>query len=251
MASSSTSPAKSSKFKISLTAVLNDEHDSPFSLADFEKFVQKEHSEENLEFWFALMRYRANASMFFHTKDHSSSSLLRYRRTNSHISMRSYSSAFNSTTSLSNRPHLPSSVHTSNSVNVAGSEDNGSEEDLEKIKEEAEMLVTLYMTPGSDKEVNLPASVRKKALLEVNEKKNYHPDVFKNVMEHVYYLMKNSTYPNFYRQSVAYLRQHNLPFPERRMKETIRTPELTPNPTKTSLVEPETPIAQRAAKPEQ
>ncbi|KNC99880.1 uncharacterized protein SPPG_05252 [Spizellomyces punctatus DAOM BR117] len=202
-------PQTKNKYKISLTAVLNDEYESPFSLSDFEKFVQKEHSEENLAFWHSIMRYRENASKVFQNCP----STLRTRRTGSHSSVRSMSSVFNSTASLQNRT-ATGSVH--------GSEEPLSEDkerELAALKDEIEMIVTLYMMPGSDKEVNLPAAIRKKVLVDINEKKNYHPDVFKHVLEHTYMMMKTSTYPNFYRHACHYLQQKNLPFPEKRPQE--------------------------------
>ncbi|KAI8912225.1 RGS domain-containing protein [Powellomyces hirtus] len=195
--------APRSKFKISLTAVLNDEVEYPFSLENFEKFVHKEHSEENLEFFHALTRYRESAAKHYPN----CISNLRQRRPGSHSSMRSISSAFASSSSLGNSRSMPTA---SEEMLAEKSDDKAGRE---KLKDEVELIVTLYMIPGSDKEVNLPSSVRKKVLTEVNEKKNYHPDVFKHALEHVYLMMKTSTYPNFYREAVAYLKEKNLPMP--------------------------------------
>ncbi|KAI9097355.1 RGS domain-containing protein [Phlyctochytrium arcticum] len=245
------------KYKIGLTSVLNDEYESPFALADFERFVKKEHSEENLEFWHAIMRYRQTAFKLFPTLP---SSLRTTRRVGSHNSIRSMSSVFASTASLTPRSNAHQTLQVNGSHSgpgadratlhgsTEGSEDGfnqqsrGSDEhinndgrnnslqrtgapggnggkdrvaDFSQLKDEVEFITTLYMTPGSEKEVNLPAAMRKKVLVEINEKKNFHPDVFKNVLEHTYLMMKTSSYPNFYRQCCNQLLQKNLPFPAR------------------------------------
>ncbi|KAJ3199538.1 hypothetical protein HDU82_000339, partial [Entophlyctis luteolus] len=43
--------------RVSLKEVLCDQWKAPFSLKDFSKFLRKEHSEENIEFYFALQKY--------------------------------------------------------------------------------------------------------------------------------------------------------------------------------------------------
>lgn len=130
-----------------------------------------------------MLRYRENASKVFPN----CSSTIRTRRTGSHSSVRSMSSVFASSASLANRGQAIAG-------SVSGSEEPlaDKEKELAELKDEVEMIITLYMMPGSDKEVNLPAAIRKKVLAEVNEKKNYHPDVFKHALEHVYMMVSGS-----------------------------------------------------------
>ncbi|KAJ3161526.1 hypothetical protein HDU88_007331 [Geranomyces variabilis] len=195
------------KYKISLTAVLHDDVEYPFSLANFEKYVRKEHSEENLEFFQAISRYRERAAKVYPSV-HSS---LRSRRTTSHGSVRSISSAFASQASLSANPSGASRERLAG----AASEEVIDAGERDKLKEEVDKLVAVYMVPGAEKEVNVPATLRKKLMVEVNDKKNYHPDIFKPVEQHVYLMMKTSSYPNFYREAVTYLQSKNLPMPQK------------------------------------
>ncbi|KAJ3001797.1 hypothetical protein HKX48_002667 [Thoreauomyces humboldtii] len=203
------------RFKISLTAVLNEEHEFPFSLANFEKYVMKEHSEENLEFYHALTRYRTQFARHF---PNCISNLRSSRRgnTGSNSSMRSISSACASTNSLSQ----PSSSKPVGSSSETASEEvlteqPTTEDDRRKMKDECERIQKLYLEPGSEKEINLPATLRKKVMIEIKDKGNHHPDVFKHCLEHVYLLMKTSSYPNFYRECVVHLKTNNLPMPEK------------------------------------
>ncbi|KAJ3049048.1 hypothetical protein HK097_009959 [Rhizophlyctis rosea] len=80
-----------------------------------------------------------------------------------------------------------------------------------------EKLITLYLTPGGDREVNLPAVTRKKIVSEVKEKGNYHPDIFATAMEQTYQLMKTSSYPQFYKQAAAAATSAGRPIGERRI----------------------------------
>ncbi|KAI8822913.1 RGS domain-containing protein [Fimicolochytrium jonesii] len=203
------------KYKITLTAVLQEEHESPFALEDFEKFVAKEHSEENLDFWNAVNAYRVKASRVFPNCPPT----LRVRRQGSHSSMRSISAAFQSTASLGSK-HL---LHSTSEEALPEKDAQVDPADQEKLKDDIDAIVKTYLLPGSEKEVNLPALMRKKVLAEITEKKNWHPDVFKTPLEHVYTIMKTSTYPNFYKQACAYLTERNLPFPDRRISETGET----------------------------
>ncbi|KAJ3158832.1 hypothetical protein HDU86_002519 [Geranomyces michiganensis] len=200
------------KFKISLTAVLHDEVEYPFSLANFEKYVRKEHSEENLEFFQSIARYRERASKVWPSV-HSS---LRSRRTTSHGSVRSISSAFASQASLGGAAAGAGGAAAASRERLApgASEEVLDAGERDKLKDEVDKLVALYVVPGADKEINIPATMRKKLMVEINDKKNYHPDIFKPVEQHVYLMMKTSSYPNFYREAVAYLQSKNLPMPK-------------------------------------
>ncbi|KAJ3179382.1 hypothetical protein HDU87_002991 [Geranomyces variabilis] len=170
------------KYKISLTAVLHDEVEYPFSLANFDKYVRKEHSEENLEFFQAISRYRERAAKVYPSVNSS----LRSRRTTSHGSVRSISSAFASQASLGASPNGPSRER----IGGAASEEAIDAGERDKLKDEVDKLVALYVVPGAEKEVNVPATLRKKLMIEVNDKKNYHPDIFKPVEQHVYLMVR-------------------------------------------------------------
>ncbi|KAJ3288649.1 hypothetical protein HK104_008047 [Borealophlyctis nickersoniae] len=199
----------SGKFKVGLSSVLSDECKPPFSLADFTEHLKKEHSEENLEFWQAVMRYRDNAQPIFPNTS------LRTRRFGSAASLRS-NNTLSGSQSVANRGGSAGEM-TSGGGAAGGDEDAGArepdtmEEKLSKLRDELDVIAAVYLTPGSDREINLPATTRKKLLAEI-EKKNYHPDIFKGTMEH----MKTSSYPAFYRSSCQVAQQKGLIIGERK-----------------------------------
>ncbi|KAI8852972.1 hypothetical protein BC829DRAFT_487144 [Chytridium lagenaria] len=58
-----------------------------------------------------------------------------------------------------------------------------------KLKDEVDYIMKTFLTEGSVKEVNVPSKLRKKVLQEVNDRKNYHPDVFRPALEHAYVMV--------------------------------------------------------------
>ncbi|KAJ3032530.1 hypothetical protein HDV00_007420 [Rhizophlyctis rosea] len=200
MATANNNNKQVSRYKVGLSSVLADECKSPFTLSDFEAFVKKEHSDENLEFWHQVLKYRDLALPLF------PQTLLNARRITSTSSLRGSTTSLGRATAggqslqspsalTPTSPVEPGSAHSSTSI-VGPPEhvDEGSLPRLndvdagvlkEKLKNEMERMVALYLTPGGDREVNLPATTRKKIVSEVREKGNYHPDIFATAMEQV------------------------------------------------------------------
>ncbi|KAL3897127.1 MAG: hypothetical protein SGCHY_003631 [Lobulomycetales sp.] len=75
------------------------------------------------------------------------------------------------------------------------------------LRKDLDAIILLFLTPESQKEVNLPQNVVKNVLSEIRDSENYHPDVLKPVLEKTYEMMKTSSFPNFYRQAVDRARQ--------------------------------------------
>ncbi|KAJ3193231.1 hypothetical protein HDU67_005204, partial [Dinochytrium kinnereticum] len=140
--------------KVGLMQVLNDELDSPFSLAvmsmdlllaDFYLFLRKEHSEENIEFYEEVERYKAFAKTNFSA--------------------------------------IPSPL---TSEEPQPSESTDSEETIQfrdELKLRMAKIMEVYFTTGAEKELNIPANIRKRLMSEVKEKKNLYPDVFAPAIE--------------------------------------------------------------------
>jgi len=221
--------------KVHFSSVLNDDLKSPFGLADFREFVRKEHSAENLEFYERILAYRDKAHPIFPSTN------LRSRLISS--SSASMAPSMHSTSGL--QP-LASSASTTGSQGLAsitetGGGDSGGggggggmpatpplspgngagREDENKLREtllkEMETMVKTFLTVGAEKEVNLPAAVRKRIVEEVEERKNLHPDVFRSALEQTYLMMKTSSYPSFYKQAVTTCARSNKPLGEKKV----------------------------------
>lgn len=157
--------------KISLSSVLNNEAPAPYSLQDFTDFLKKEHSEENLEFWQSLVNYRKKALPYF------------ARRTRQN--------------SRSNIADGASSMASISSIQSSQGPEDLAPDVMETLKAELEIIVTLFLTPGSSKEVNLGDAVRKKVVRNIVERKICHPDVFKQAAEKIFELMRLDSFNRF------------------------------------------------------
>jgi len=191
--------------KITILSVLAGEHSSPFSFADFADFVKREHSEENLEFYQAAVRFREKALPLLRTRRSSSRNSLSSSHSGGslasvHSIHSSHSHSIHNTMGggLAALP-IPPTVNTS----LTSPTSDDKEAKIAALKDDLDTILTLYLTPGSNKEVNIPDSVRKRIMLEVREKKILHPDVLKPAAEHILALMKLSSFPNFVKQGNA------------------------------------------------
>ncbi|KAJ3204012.1 hypothetical protein HDU67_009814 [Dinochytrium kinnereticum] len=205
--------------KITLAQVLNGDTKSPFSLDDFRNFVckasvfdsreNKEHSEENLEFWEAVIKYRGSAGSLFPSLPHVHS----HKRLTAILNDAGSVSSLEMLWTAADGTHKEGGASGNTSANALSSVGSFSTENLQenpptlpqhddpqavaKLKDEVDHIMKTFLTEGSVKEVNVPAKIRKKVGQEVNERKNYHPDVFRPALEHAYVMMKLSTFPNF------------------------------------------------------
>ncbi|KAJ3401800.1 hypothetical protein HDV05_000264 [Chytridiales sp. JEL 0842] len=156
--------------------------------------INKEHSDENLEFWDAVMSYRDTASTVYTNI----SKLPSTRRLTAMFQEGLISSAA-SVRSLDDNQSMISLGSQGSLAN------NGGEVDEVKkatLKDELDGIIAKYLTEGSMKEINIPGKVRAKLVKEIDEKRNYHPDIFRSVLEHTYITMKLSSLPNFIKYSI-------------------------------------------------
>lgn len=159
--------------RISIVSVLLGETQKPYSLADFADFLKSEHSEENLEFWQSVVHYRQVALKHFPS---------RLRIHGSRASLGEPSQSVASLASVASYTRDPFEL------------DQGTKDSL---KAELDIIITVFLTPGGGKEVNLGDSVRKRIVNEITEKRNYHPDVFKLAIDKIFELMKTDSFPRF------------------------------------------------------
>ncbi|EXJ91194.1 hypothetical protein A1O1_04303 [Capronia coronata CBS 617.96] len=66
--------------------------------------------------------------------------------------------------------------------------------------EELQQMSLLFLVPGAPKELNLPASMRTRALSDMQ--KSDSPQVLAPIADHIYYLLKNCSHRNFIRLGV-------------------------------------------------
>jgi len=167
-----------SEARISLANVLCNESEPPYSLDDFIGFLKKEHSDENLDFWTAIVNYRQLALPYFPNPGRtrgSKGSLLE---------------GYGSSASLSG-------TGSTSSLSDDRDKDKLDPEVKAKLKQELDLIVTLYLTPGGSREVNLGDQVRKKVVRDIVEKKILHPDLFKVAAEKIFELMRLDSFNRF------------------------------------------------------
>ncbi|KAJ3152076.1 hypothetical protein HDU86_005921 [Geranomyces michiganensis] len=289
--------------KISIQNVLLNEYFSPYSYADFFAFLQREHSEENIEFCADVARYRNEALALFptqnfsHSESHSTLSPIlgntpvasptcekppalapavlpadhplsqhsralndRYLHNNSgeeirlcdrtstqssgtttaqhrgsHSSSATYrnrcsesSGTHESLTSMRYHPHCSNCTTIQESPTPATSSTDDdhakatpatacaatstkpttsfpfSEQFPKHLQEQIELIVCRYLERDSEKELNIPESIRKSIVAQIRERGVMHPDVFAPAIEAATNLMRTSSFPNFLKYAAAH-----------------------------------------------
>ncbi|KAJ3023241.1 hypothetical protein HKX48_003845 [Thoreauomyces humboldtii] len=168
--------------KVTISRVLNDELLSPYGLADFFAFLQKERSHENLEFFSDVARYVAQALPIYEGGS---------RRTLPTIGSILKSSTLSDTESRSSE-NSDSTLQ----LSIPPAQ-------LQMLARRVESIISTYLTPQADMEINLPQTIRKRLLFEVREKNNYHPEIFEDAVDHITTMMRLSSFPNFLRSAFS------------------------------------------------
>ncbi|KAI9141563.1 RGS domain-containing protein [Paraphysoderma sedebokerense] len=182
--------------RLSLLAVLRGETSSPFGLQEFEAFLKTtERSEENLEFYQTVMKYRTlvhEISLSVHGSGNSTGT------TNANTSSSNANASLNSN-SFMNKGRTLSVKSLTEWINNCDPTDVEKQNAITKLKAECERIISTYFSAGSTKELNLSFTIKKNAIEAISTKKNYHPDVFKPAVDKVLELMKMSSFPHFIR----------------------------------------------------
>ncbi|KXS10779.1 hypothetical protein M427DRAFT_36596 [Gonapodya prolifera JEL478] len=55
-----------------------------------------------------------------------------------------------------------------------------------KLRAELGIIILMFFSEESDREINVPAKLKRELLLEINERENYHPNIFKPIIENLY-----------------------------------------------------------------
>ncbi|KAI9193164.1 uncharacterized protein BJ171DRAFT_588897 [Polychytrium aggregatum] len=197
-----------SRFTYSLAQILANEAPPPYSLDDFGAFLEFEHTGENLEYYNFVRMYTEE----FHRLAEKYQSVAR-----SHHSLKGM---MPSRENLAEGGRLhPSEPYPAEAIAAEAGESGGhraegfrerleskrsirslicsSAESDAMIRQILEKILTLYLTPGSDKEINLAGNIRKKLMNEITTKKLPHPDAFKTSIEKVCEMWKTQSYPKF------------------------------------------------------
>ncbi|KAI8588841.1 hypothetical protein BDZ88DRAFT_175864 [Geranomyces variabilis] len=299
--------------KILIQNVLNNEYLSPYSYADFFAFLQREHSEENIEFCADVARYRNMALPLFiaenlsHSESHATITPMfysspisspvaekapilapivmpadhplsqrsralndRYLHNNSaenlaiyhdehaiegltpphrgsesttataHRGSESTTTYFHrgsqSTSTTATFPHRNSDANclreepTSQMQQHRGSESTSHEHSIAAVTpadtpasvpvtrtsspgikqfpkyltERIELILCRYLEHDSEKELNIPESIRKNIVTQIRERGVMHPDVFSPAVEAATSLMRTSSFPNFLKYATAH-----------------------------------------------
>ncbi|KAI8801125.1 RGS domain-containing protein [Cladochytrium replicatum] len=209
-------PPPQQTVKTTLHNVLAGESAAPLTIENFETFLKQEHSEENLEFWVQVMRYRDAASAIYNIP-----SMTPLENTGApRDSQRSLAMSFKGSLSNVNRGFeetaLKFKLESDNGkaggdgkagggLHRSGSNPGLTSDEVavrtEKLKQLAEEILSGFVVEGSVKEINIPSLIRKKLVTEIRDNHNYNPEVFSVALEKVYEMMKTHSFPNFYKKA--------------------------------------------------
>ncbi|KAI9206432.1 RGS domain-containing protein [Polychytrium aggregatum] len=189
--------------KVTCGGILRGETKSPFSLKEFHDFLIKEHCDENLEFYQTVLEYQSKAIELYpnsklNDRIRSWGSL---NQLSLSISRERLSSLAQSAGNLASSPTSP----------VAQEDISASAEALSPkrdkifgtLRDHLERIIIRFLEPGSDREINIPAPMRKKLLYEIQDKQNFHPDIFIPALEETYKMMKTSSFPTFLKRQTS------------------------------------------------
>ncbi|CAG8537656.1 9733_t:CDS:1 [Diversispora eburnea] len=154
--------------KPTLIDILNNETSYPYSLDDFATFLDQSYCLENLEFWLAVRRYKYYAYNFYN-----SNAPLPPFLSETYISLPNDS--FYDDASL--RGDAPAHH--------------------EFLKQKLDDIITTFILPNSQKEINIDSSVREDLLTNVFSYNNYDPSILEVVNNHVFELMQSSIFSQF------------------------------------------------------
>lgn len=227
--------------KITLGNILGvegkDTYNPPYDKVSFEKYLNEEHTSENIEFWNAAQSYKFHASRYYppliHRTFHNSFAQLKQALSKSLLTG-SENRAPEGTNTAENQPSdTPPATSegglsgSGNAVSAAETQegaskgaidgvdgvagDNGhkvnagdegeasektvgdsnelTDEVREKLKEGLGEIIKIYLTPGSEKEINVNDNVRKKAMARY-EQGDYSPDVLRLAVDKAFEMMR-------------------------------------------------------------
>ncbi|KAJ3333901.1 hypothetical protein HDU76_001382 [Blyttiomyces sp. JEL0837] len=176
--------------KITLAMILNGETAPPYAVDDFRDFVAKEHSSENLDFWESVMQYRRAAEEVFPTLQSSKRESVRAAEKGS---LNSLELLWDHAAPHGSRELLDGGVRDDHDETASQNTEATPLPDtpemkgkLAALKDELDAIITKFLTENANCEINIPEKIKKKLLIEINERKNYHPDVFRSALENVY-----------------------------------------------------------------
>jgi hypothetical protein len=72
---------------------------------------------------------------------------------------------------------------------------------IQPLRNEVDMVISRFLTPGASCELNVSPAVRNRTL--EMARTSTHPDVFKEVAEAAYHLMESSSLPNFVKYATS------------------------------------------------
>ena len=185
-----------------LRAVLSFKLQPSDLLTEFYDYLRKkERSEENLEFWLALR----NHNLLYK----------RYRRLHQRQTQHPNEIAVTSASFQRHEKQLDLNLllgvpegenapvpHKRRPSVFLTADITETEVDRKLLRKSVKMILALYLTPGSVKEVNVPNDLRQKVKQHIDDDKRYDPMIFAAVRESVFDTMRKDSYLRFlkYRQ---------------------------------------------------
>ncbi|ORY36427.1 regulator of G protein signaling superfamily [Rhizoclosmatium globosum] len=166
-----------SQLKIGLVQVLDDQLPSPLSCREFHDFLLQEHSEENIEFYFALRDYKAICAKY-------PDDILRNKE--SEVNSAQSEVTTNDSTAVMPASSLSRSAY-----------------DLTPVEEAVTSLLNTFFLNDPPREVNVPAKILKPMFHAIQVEKNMHPEVFNASLDTILTMMRLSSFPNFYKIAAA------------------------------------------------
>ena len=159
-----------------LRAILHFNASPSAKLCDYYTYLDKEHSEENLEFWLILRNHNLQYKRYRKLKEQKVTGRLE-----------------SSLSSNDNNKILHTTAH------HLQDHANGDTKRVDRklLRRSATHILNLYLLPGSPKEINLHSKLQMKVKHAIEEEDRYDPMIFSEVRESVFEMMRKDSYPRF------------------------------------------------------
>ncbi|KAI9329752.1 hypothetical protein BDR26DRAFT_872156 [Obelidium mucronatum] len=192
------------QLKIGLVQVLEDQLPPPLSCKEFHDFLLQEHSEENIEFYFALRQYKnlcaavpeellrntlspplaipeVATEMLTPSPDNTDASTLTIPSTSPYPSLK--------------KPNILATCEETHEVLL-------SKHNIPQLKETLEKtIMQVFFRPNCPREVNVPSKILKPLFKAIDQDGNIHPEVFNASLDTILTMMRLSSFPNFYKMA--------------------------------------------------
>lgn len=180
--------------KVTLYQVLMNETPAPYNLESFYGFLKKEYTEELVDFWNEVKKYRGDVAPQYNINPTMPIPVvfrfMRHRRQSANSSSSSSNETENSPTQSNH------SIANNNSAATPPSSAPAADTPLftqEVLEAKVNAIIEQYVAPGAPREVNIPEKTRLQLLKNVQDKQ-YNPDIFRPAIQSVYELLREQCF---------------------------------------------------------